>query len=58
MIKGDSRDYDLLYKWTKGFDCNGYKSCELEYVKDWDQKLLWITFLTTISTLALILTVI
>ena len=29
MIKGDSRDYDLLYKWTKGFDCNGYKSCEI-----------------------------
>jgi len=29
MIKGDSTDYDLLEKWTKGFDCQGYKSCEI-----------------------------
>jgi len=29
MIKGDSKDYDLLEKWTKGFDCQGYKSCEI-----------------------------
>ena len=29
MIRGDSTDYDLLDKWTKGFDCNGYKSCEI-----------------------------
>ena len=29
MIRGDSTDYDLLEKWTKGFDCQGYKSCEI-----------------------------
>jgi hypothetical protein len=29
MIKGDSADYDLLKKWTKGFDCQGFKSCEI-----------------------------
>ena len=29
MIRGDSSDYDLLEKWTKGFDCQGYKSCEI-----------------------------
>ena len=29
MIRGDSTDYDLLDKWTKGFDCQGYKSCEI-----------------------------
>jgi len=29
MIRGDSRDYDLLEKWSKGFDCQGFKSCEI-----------------------------
>ena len=29
MIRGDSTDYDLLDKWTKGFDCQGYKTCEI-----------------------------
>ena len=29
MIRGDSKDYELLEKWTKGFDCNGYKTCEI-----------------------------
>jgi len=29
MIRGDSTDYDLLEKWSKGFDCQGYKSCEI-----------------------------
>ena len=29
MIRGDSTDYELLVKWTKGFDCQGYKSCEI-----------------------------
>jgi hypothetical protein len=29
MIRGDSSDYDLLDKWTKGFDCMGYKTCEI-----------------------------
>jgi hypothetical protein len=29
MIRGDSKDYDLLEKWTKNFDCQGYKTCEI-----------------------------
>ena len=29
MIAGDSAEYDLLEKWSKGFDCNGYYSCEI-----------------------------
>jgi hypothetical protein len=29
MIRGDSTDYDLLEKWTKDFDCQGYKTCEI-----------------------------
>jgi len=29
MIRGDSTDYDLLDKWTKDFDCQGYKTCEI-----------------------------
>jgi|TARA_R100000149_G_C5854649_1_gene122348 hypothetical protein len=29
MIKGDSDDYNLLTKWSKGFDCKGNYSCEI-----------------------------
>ena len=29
MIRGDSTDYNLLEKWAKDFDCNGYKTCEI-----------------------------
>ena len=29
MIKGDSTDYQLLESWTKDFDCQGYKTCEI-----------------------------
>ena len=29
MIRGDSKDYELLEKWTKDFDCQGYKTCEI-----------------------------
>jgi hypothetical protein len=56
MIRGDSKDYDLLDKWTKDFDCKVIKLVRSEYVKDLVQKLLWITLLTTIFMLALILT--
>ena len=28
-IKGDSSDYELLEKWTKGFDCEGHYTCEI-----------------------------
>jgi len=29
MIRGDSTEYDLLEKWSKDFDCQGYKTCEI-----------------------------
>ena len=29
MIRGDSVEYDLLVKWTRNFDCQGYKTCEI-----------------------------
>ena len=29
MISGDSADYKLLKKWSQGFDCDGYYSCEI-----------------------------
>ena len=29
MIRGDSKDYELLDKYTKDFDCQGYKTCEI-----------------------------
>jgi len=29
MIRGDSKDYELLEQWTKDFDCQGYKTCEI-----------------------------
>tara|TARA_R100001244_G_scaffold132249_1_gene107697 strand:+ start:671 stop:1231 length:561 start_codon:yes stop_codon:yes gene_type:complete len=28
-IEGDSNEYDLLAKWAKDFDCQGYKTCEI-----------------------------
>jgi hypothetical protein len=55
MIRGDSKDYDLLDKWTKDFDCQGYKPVRSEYVKGSVQKLLWITLLITIFMLVSIL---
>ena len=29
MIRGDSKDYELLDKYSKDFDCQGYKTCEI-----------------------------
>jgi hypothetical protein len=29
MIRGDSKEYELLEKWTKDFNCEGYYSCEI-----------------------------
>ena len=29
MIKGDSSDYELLERWTKDFDCDGFASVEI-----------------------------
>ena len=56
MIRGDSSDYDLLEKWTKGFDCQGLKRVRLVFEKDWELKLLWIMLLITIYTWVSILT--
>jgi hypothetical protein len=57
MIRGDSKDYELLEKWTKDFDCQGYKTCEIGVTRrTWVLKLLWITLLITIFMLVSILT--
>ena len=29
MIRGDSKEYELLEKWTKDFDCDGWKTVEI-----------------------------
>ena len=29
MIKGDSKEYNLLEKWAKDFNCQGYKTAEI-----------------------------
>ena len=29
MIRGDSKEYNLLEKWAKDFDCQGYKTAEI-----------------------------
>ena len=29
MIKGDSKEYELLEKWAANFDCDGHYSCEI-----------------------------
>jgi len=29
MIRGDSKEYDLLAKWANDFDCQGYKTAEI-----------------------------
>lgn len=29
MIKGDSKEYNLLEKWARDFDCQGYKTAEI-----------------------------
>ena len=29
MIRGDSKEYELLEKWTKDFDCEGHYTCEI-----------------------------
>jgi hypothetical protein len=56
MIRGDSKDYELLEKWTKDFDCQGYKTCEIGVREGLGSKLLWITLLITIFMLVSILT--
>lgn len=40
MISGDSYEYELLERWTKGFDCQGYKSCEIGVNKGYGSKVI------------------
>ena len=39
-ISGDSKDYDLLEKWSKDFDCQGYKTCEIGVRKGLGSKII------------------
>ena len=40
MIKGDGKEYDLLRKWSKDFDCQGYYSCEIGVRQGFGSKLI------------------
>jgi len=40
MISGDSYEYELLERWTKGFDCQGFKSCEIGVNKGYGSKVI------------------
>ncbi len=39
-IEGDGKEYDLLRKWTKDFDCKGYYSCEIGVRQGYGSKLI------------------
>ena len=39
-IKGDGKEYDLLVKWAKDFDCQGYYSCEIGVRQGYGSKLI------------------
>ena len=39
-IKGDGKEYDLLVKWAKDFDCEGYYSCEIGVRQGYGSKLI------------------
>ena len=54
MIDGDSSEYELLEKWSKGFDCQGYKSCEIGVNKGYGSKVIWTISLIIISMWVLI----
>jgi len=40
MISGDSLEYELLERWSKGFDCQGYKSCEIGVCEGYGSKVI------------------
>ena len=40
MIEGDGKEYDLLIKWAKDFDCKGHYSCEIGVRKGHSSKLI------------------
>ena len=56
MIRGDSTDYDLLDKWSKDFDCQGYKTCEIGVREGLGTKIIMDNVLITIYTWVSILT--
>ncbi len=39
-IEGDGKEYDLLVKWAKDFDCEGYYSCEIGVRQGYGSKLI------------------
>ena len=39
-IKGDGKEYDLLVKWAKDFDCEGHYSCEIGVRQGYGSKLI------------------
>ena len=39
-IEGDSKEYELLTKWAKDFDCQGYKTCEIGVRKGLGSKII------------------
>ncbi len=39
-IEGDGKEYDLLTKWAKDFDCKGYYSCEIGVRQGYGSKLI------------------
>jgi len=39
-IEGDGKEYELLEKWAKDFDCKGYYSCEIGVRQGYGSKLI------------------
>ena len=39
-IEGDSKEYELLTKWAKDFDCQGYNTCEIGVRKGLGSKII------------------
>ncbi len=39
-IEGDGKEYELLTKWAKDFDCRGYYSCEIGVRQGYGSKLI------------------
>jgi hypothetical protein len=39
-IEGDGKEYELLTKWAKDFDCKGYYSCEIGVRQGYGSKLI------------------
>ena len=39
-IEGDGKEYELLTKWAKDFDCRGHYSCEIGVRQGYGSKLI------------------